>query len=260
LIDATVRVFIMPTMKETISRKNMLTAIELIRLKAEKQELQDSLKSFVPIIDFSNLSSINTQIIYGRNGTGKTHIFKAYYQHCEDNYEQNKVLPVYIDCRDLELGPVLPRISLDDLIIRFYRMFVRRMIDRLKAFAEKVITPGLLERMLGGKVAERKVKVEEWMRKLDSILDLAQIEERLLEYTKTLEIDKSIASQLKGQIGISSKFSLVKRNLEAGASVAITSEDVEQEKEKIALVYKGLAVIKYADIREALENIRLYAF
>jgi hypothetical protein len=242
-------------MKEKIRKSDLLSAIESIRLRAERQELADSLKTFVPVIDFNNLNTINTQIISGRNGTGKTHILRAYYQYCEDNYEQNKVLPVYIDCRDLELGPVLPRISLEELIIRFYRMFVRRMIERLRAFAEKVITPTLWQRIFGGEAKAREAKVEELLGQVDSILDLKQIEERLSEYLRTLETDKSVANELKGRIGVSTKFSLAKSDLEANAGLTITSEDVEKEKEKIALVYKGLAVIKYADIREALENV-----
>src|SRR5829696_9209396 len=67
-------------LKEQFSREDMLTAIQCIPIRAETQpEEVNTLESFVQIIDFDALSGPNAQILYGRNGTGKTHLLRAYY-------------------------------------------------------------------------------------------------------------------------------------------------------------------------------------
>jgi hypothetical protein len=60
------------------------------------------LRNFVQIIDFGKLCSPNTQIIYGRNGTGKTHFLKAYSEYCVTQFTTIRTIPVYVDFRNLD--------------------------------------------------------------------------------------------------------------------------------------------------------------
>lgn len=246
----------MRTMKDQVSREDLQDAIVSIKLRAEKQpKLENDLQYFVQIIDFAALSAPNTQIIYGRNGTGKTHLLKAFYQYCESNFEDNKILPVYIDFKNLDLGPVLPRISLDDLILRFYRLFLRKIIDRLKEFSDKVITMSLLEKVFGGESKSRKQKIDESIEKLNSLLNMEQIEEQVKEYVRKVEKGKEGSSKIGGRVGISSQISTSKPEAQIGAGFEISAEEVEKAKETIELIYRGLAVINYESIRNELESI-----
>ena len=53
--------------------------IRSLAVRAEQDEpISGHLRNFVRIVDFEKLSSSNTHIIFGRNGTGKTHLFRAY--------------------------------------------------------------------------------------------------------------------------------------------------------------------------------------
>ena len=129
----------------TIDREAIIDALNSLRLRTEKQT-QDKilLESFVPILSFESLSSSNTQFIFGRNGTGKTHLLRAYNEYSRANYEETRILPVFIDLKDLDLGPVLPSIPVDDLVVRFYRQFIRAIVIELERFSDDVITTTLL--------------------------------------------------------------------------------------------------------------------
>ena len=68
--------------------------ISALNLRADQQpEDINNLATFVRIIDFAALISANSHIIYGRNGTGKTHLLKAFQEYCKGDYEHTKALP-----------------------------------------------------------------------------------------------------------------------------------------------------------------------
>lgn len=76
-------------LKKTVSK---------ILQRSERQDLQKIIRSFVDVGVLPQLLNQNNQIIYGRRGTGKTHIFKVLYSELEKE-ESNIVL--YLDARML---------------------------------------------------------------------------------------------------------------------------------------------------------------
>jgi hypothetical protein len=246
----------MQSIQERITKKAMLDAIDSLRLRAERQQPDTrELEAFVPLVPFSALSNANTQIVYGRNGTGKTHLLRAYHEHCETTFKTGSALPVYIDCRDLELGGGRSEVPLDDLILRFYRGFLEKAISRLKSFADTVITVGLLQKLFGGNAKERRKSIDASLEKLVCLLTEGMIEERLKEYVRTLKLGSDSSIQVKERFGVSAKVSAKGVKGAFVGEASSSSEDAETESEKIELVYRGLSVIDYQSIRSALENI-----
>jgi hypothetical protein len=234
----------------------LVQTLEAIVTRAEKQPSEaGDLQSFVPIIDFDTLSTPNTQIIFGRNGTGKTHILKAFYIYCQQNFEQKKVLPIYIDCKDLDLGPVMPSISLDDLILRFYRRFIRNIIEQLKEFTDSTITVSILQKAFGGKAAAQKKKLNQEIKILNALLNMEKIEEMVNEYVRKVEVSREGSSRIGGEGGVSGELSISKPSLKVSSGLSISTEEVEKDKETIELVFRGLSVINYEEIRDGLERI-----
>jgi chromosomal replication initiation ATPase DnaA len=74
-------------------RAELVKLLSSLRLRLDEQvEDEYNLETFVPLISFDALAAPNTQIIYGRNGTGKTHLLKAFHQHCRVHFDLNKLL------------------------------------------------------------------------------------------------------------------------------------------------------------------------
>ncbi len=240
----------------SISKTDIIDAINSIKFRFEKQptEIAD-LESFVPIVDFNNLSASNTQIIYGRNGTGKTHLLKAFCRYCKNNYTKNKILPVYIDFKELQLGPVLPEIEVHDLIIRFYKLFIRKIIEHLKVFSDEVITVSLLDKIFKGDNQKKKNEISINFDKLESLINLSEIEELTQEYVREIEVGKEGSSKISGQTILSGSVSLIKQKAEMSSKIDLSAEELEKQKETLSIVYKGLAVLDYNQIRSELENV-----
>jgi hypothetical protein len=247
----------MAEIKDQIRKKDILEAISKISLRMEQQSNETTSKeSFVPaVVDFAKLASSNTYIIYGRNGTGKTHILKAFSQHCHDNYEEVKILPVYIDFRDLDLGAALSSISANDLIRRFYRNFLNKIGTSLEECANKIISVSLLERLFKRSSAVKKARMQQSIKRLKTLLEPNQVTEALDKYTKSETFSRDSGSKIEGGINMGGKISSLPPKAEIGASSNISANIAKNEKETIDLIYKGLEVIDYEAIRNELETL-----
>jgi hypothetical protein len=134
-----------------LTRQNFLKAVQSMKLRVENQPSTVNLQeTLVPVIDFQVLATANTHLIYGRRGTGKTHLLSAFSQYCESHFKEARALPVYLDFRDLDFGPVLPTLSIEDLIPRFYRRFIGKIVSHLRIFSDTTLTLDTLGKLFGG--------------------------------------------------------------------------------------------------------------
>src|SRR5258708_13830512 len=118
------------------TKEEFLRALSSFVLRAEgKGKGVNSLGGFVQLIEFSSLATANTQVIYGRNGTGKTHLLKAFHEYCEKNFEETKYFSAYVDFRDLDLGNSASEITVATLVLRFYERFMPTGGCRVKEFS-----------------------------------------------------------------------------------------------------------------------------
>ncbi|GAA4113313.1 hypothetical protein GCM10022393_12240 [Aquimarina addita] len=81
----------------------VIQAISSISQRAERQrDINKIISSYVEVGILPQLLNNNNQILYGRRGTGKTHILKYLQNEYRDNI--NKTV-CYIDCRILGSSP-----------------------------------------------------------------------------------------------------------------------------------------------------------
>ena len=235
-----------------MDRVEIGNVIAALKLRVDQQlEDVDNLATFVPIIDFPALTSANSHIIYGRNGTGKTHLLKAFHEYCEGDYEHTKILPVYIDCKTLELGTVGPEIEITFLVVRYYGLFVARVVEALNKFANTMLKPGLLEQMFGGDAVRRRNTIKASITDLQAIFRGEVIEERVKKFQLTRQ------SKRETKTGVSAGLTLKLDKLEPTfeARGGLTAEDTQQRGEAVELIYDGLSVIDYDEVRSKIELI-----
>src|ERR1043166_3795422 len=61
-----------------VEDQSLMQAVSGIRQRSERQQnLQKLIEAFVDVGILAQINNTNNQIIYGRRGTGKTHIFKV---------------------------------------------------------------------------------------------------------------------------------------------------------------------------------------
>jgi hypothetical protein len=242
---------------KTVVRQELLGVLSSLAGRAEQQMKKSGnpLDTYVQPVDFLSLKGRSFHIVYGRNGTGKTHLFEAFYKSCEASYHDYNVLPVFIDMRKMELGPGLASVDLDQLLLQFYRQFIGRIIRRLEEFAEKTIIPTALEQMSGGKAADRKKRIRSTITNLNSNLSLQNIEERLSKYVRTVQRERKSSRSASMHAGASADVSGDSINANANAGIKVRLDKSSQNKETLELIYEGLAVIPHEKIRAGLEQL-----
>lgn len=217
----------------------------------ERVDDKYNLSTFIPLVPFRTLSSPNAQIIFGRNGTGKTHLLKAFHQHCVENFETEKVLPVYIDLKTFGLSSMGGSLELSHLIHRYYRLFVNEIVETLTEFVNSTLTESLLQKVLSSRVRVRRRGIKQRLAAISEILDARRIEEAMVKYVRKIETSVEDKSSIKG--GLSVALSGFEPKIKAEAGLA--AEETDRNKEAIELVYGGLAVVNYDEVRTALEEI-----
>jgi len=79
-------------------------------IRAEKNSSESYLRIFADPTIIDRLKNRNNQIVYGRRGSGKTHLLLALAEKIEEeNTEDNKIIPIYIDLRE-----ILPLLTEED--------------------------------------------------------------------------------------------------------------------------------------------------
>ena len=79
--------------------KQVMSAVSRIRQRSEKQSnIKKLINTFVDIGIFPQIDNENNQIIYGRRGTGKTHILRILSAKLQ---EDKSNIVSYVDCRNL---------------------------------------------------------------------------------------------------------------------------------------------------------------
>jgi len=92
---------------KSVEMKNCIRKLSN-NIRAEKIDYKSYLELYSGSENISNINNINNTVIYGRRGSGKTHLLRALSEAMIDNFEDDKVFPVYLDLRR-----VIPLVSPD---------------------------------------------------------------------------------------------------------------------------------------------------
>lgn len=68
-------------------------------IRAEKIDYSSYLELYSGGENIRNINNVNNSVIYGRRGSGKTHLLKALSEEIMNNFSTDKIFPVYIDLR-----------------------------------------------------------------------------------------------------------------------------------------------------------------
>lgn len=109
----------------------LIQAVSRISQRAERQrDLNKLLSSYVEVGIFPQLLNNNNQILYGRRGTGKTHILK----YLQNEYVNDvKTSVCFIDCRILGSSPQFTdtKLSLENRCSSLFKDILEEIIDSL---------------------------------------------------------------------------------------------------------------------------------
>ena len=198
-----------------IQDREIVKAVSRIRQRAERQaDIQKLVESYVDSGIVPQLHNENHQILYGRRGTGKTHVLQV----LRDSFEKENYSVTYIDCRTL--GSSSQFTDKDQPINR-----------RCLALFRDILSP-IYNRLLEDIVEHQPKKDEKALEAIDELLK-AITEPFTIFETKEVEISKSQESE--GKDGINLSFDTSKPSFRGSINASTTSKTGEQQSQKVAV-------------------------
>ena len=68
-------------------------------VRAENIDYKSYIALYSGAENINNISNINNNAIYGRRGSGKTHLLRALQEKLISEFDSNRIFPIYIDLR-----------------------------------------------------------------------------------------------------------------------------------------------------------------
>jgi hypothetical protein len=169
-----------------ITDNDYLRMLGALRHRAEKaDDLSAYAPSFVAVIDPMLLANRNTQVIFGRNGTGKTHILKCFEEIVIHNVDAHRILPAYFDMRTLDMSRVAPDVREEGLVEAFFSTFLYEIVEKLLRTVD-TIAKGSTSYSNFVSSAPVQTKVRAAAKRLRRAFDRSHMREHIDTYTKSI--------------------------------------------------------------------------
>lgn len=104
-------------------------------VRAENIQSDSYLDLYVGDEALDNINNLNNQVIYGRRGSGKTHLLKALQEKINSNFPESRKIAIYIDARKILPHSETDTLSPEQISLVVFRSIIQKVID---AFSENV--------------------------------------------------------------------------------------------------------------------------
>lgn len=151
-------------------------AVDAIQERAENLSLDiDPSHLFVDTALLPTLAELKNQVIYGRRGTGKTHLLLRLAERYRDAFPEDRVLPVYVDGRTVKHTPLSSDTVPVSLLIA-YRRLLDEIVQSLKALLSDEVTVSVFDRVWGTDKMQRLARVTARLDELHALCRFGVVE------------------------------------------------------------------------------------
>ena len=159
---------------KNISLSDLKNAVNAFQPRSEAYD--DSSKLFVDAGIVDSLFQDRNQIVYGRRGSGKTHLLYKLEELYRDSYPEKKILPIYVDAKAIADKPLIQNLSEETFIILLYRRLMYSMLLSIKSFISDEISVSKLEKIFGIGNQEKIKSIHSIINKLEKEIIHGKIE------------------------------------------------------------------------------------
>lgn len=141
-----------------------------LRFRAEYVEREESLDLFVDVGHLTRLSTPNWQLVWGRRGTGKTHLLRALQQSENQRAAETRQISLFFSLNEVTLSP--PGISPGDkvLALGYFQRFFRSFVEKLVREAERLLSDRtFLARLTGPSRPKSQLALDQAVKLLEMV-------------------------------------------------------------------------------------------
>jgi hypothetical protein len=195
-------------MAEIASAEEWYAAVAGLAGRAEA--LADPTATYVDTAFLVTLQNNRNQIIFGRRGTGKTHLLRRLRDELLARFDELRIVPAYVDGATLQ-GVVSPDSDPAAVALGLYVELLRRVVRELSLFIDGKLRPGLLGRVFSGARRGQLAQVRDAAGRLDRLLTGGKV--------RMLPMGEASAEYEDLDVAVS------RRRLAAGVNAAATLSD-----------------------------------
>jgi len=174
------------------------------------EELADPTATYVDTVFLPALQNRRNQVIFGRRGTGKTHLLRRLRDELYSRFGESRIVPAYVDGATL-VGSLSPYRDPAAIALSLYVELVRRTVGELSAFINDELRASVLELIFSGSKRDRLAQVRQTAGRLDRLLTQGKV--------RMLPMGEASAEYENLDEAVS------RRRLAAGGNAAVTLSD-----------------------------------
>lgn len=221
------------------------------------ENYQNSARFFVDPDLLISLIQLKNQVVFGRRGLGKTHLFTTVRDYYVGSFEDKKILPVFIDGRTISVKPELNGMQSNISLLITYRRFLDYILIELENFTKQKITLDKFEKIWPvNKKKEKLKKVDVILKNLKSILRFGEPEIGVGDVV--VEQDDKSHKAKTNQISLDAKLIAKLKEMpefQAGAGFEMKKISSVSIDESLNVLYQGLTLINFVKINEGINEI-----
>lgn len=221
------------------------------------EDLTNPTATYVDTAFLSTLQNKRSQIIFGRRGTGKTHLLRRLQDELFSRFHELRIVPVYVDGATLEGSISLYR-DPAAIALGLYVELLRRTVRELSLFIDgKQLKPGILDRLFPGSKRDQLAQVREVIGRLDSLL--AQGKVRMLPVgeasTEFENLDEAVSKRRLAVGGNASATLSDPRSLGIKLEASVEKDFAKTTKQMTTRRVGGETYLPFAEVTELIRRL-----
>lgn len=147
---------------------------EAVQLPVRAEELSSATAAFADTVFIDVLRTPHNQIVFGRRGTGKTHLLKRLEEEYLHTFEKSRTVPALINGTTLKQQAIATYENPELIALALYTEFIKAVATRIHKFINTRLPVGLLDKIVRGgetKIAQRARWLAETLYELLFVLD-----------------------------------------------------------------------------------------
>jgi hypothetical protein len=240
-----------------ISKQKLKKAVISLVERAEHLRESESFSAlFADSDQLMKITPLKNQVIFGRRGTGKTHLMGRLYEWYREEYHAERNLALFIDGRTISHRPETSGTDPVISILISYRRFLHEVVDALEKHMKDKMIKGFIDKHFPTQKAVKIQTINTALRSITRAITFGSIEflPGKTEKTKERKVAVSQASYDKVAAQFEAKL-LEVPSMKVDIASSYSDRVSRTTDDKIKIAYEGLSVLDFQAIRQGLDVV-----
>jgi hypothetical protein len=217
------------------------------------EALEDASASFAETAFLEMIMVKRNQVIFGRRGTGKTHLLRRAYDGYNTEYDRYRTVPIFLNGSSLRQSASSTMADPEIEALSLYVEILGRMTEQLHQFITKRLDLGVWDRLVGGEQSAKARRAKQLVTELATMIQAGEV--RVMPAGEVSEETKSLqeaSAEVAAGLGI--ELSDPKK-LGWELTAKIKGSEKTSKTGLRTLTLKGRVILPFSEVSRALDEL-----